>query len=1588
MGETARIWQGLLQSVVEANGDIVSSKRLKGHLDTFAEKNPSLKRVGFSDGKVELRDGFPEDEGGLLTVATVIGVLYWTMVDMHTDPSAAAERLRRPIREYIEKTLPAGTVLGLDKHLPALNLEGPAGAGPPRTAPGPGDGSAGTAGPPDREREAPPNAAGATAETGEQRELWERSAGEASSVTGGAASGGPEAGAAGPPGEPMAAQFSGTVPWLAEDIPRGCSLLVEGAGEAKETVSLRFVGEGLRSGESVLAIIAYAPEEFRKKLAAIGYETKNAEQAGRLKILDWATFRERHVGDLEDDGPVMRLPMELTSLNPAVNMGLSELPESDSPRAFVNILPRALATVAIETVFNFVQVTILKFKRRGMTGLFIMEEEKDPEKSAIRLSFNSWLEVGESPGGKYTVRLGGPIMRSKLKTLAWSDGKWVVENERSIAPERSGAPEPPFPGELRAQSSEWRSQGYDVSALDEALVGDPRAARSVFERFGTDVTRLKTIRDDLRIMDLTGVESDAAAIQDMLQDVGRVEQAERAHEQLRLKLDRRRAAARERGGAAALPDAPAPPLPGGPDAGARAEVAGELLGAAEARRREKLRREQDAVRASQEQARQREEAERRAREAAAGEDKRREFREDVARWKQEGYAVGPLESELDSDLDSLRRVILLFRVQLQRLRELGEELSSVDAPTLEMRKAELSAMLHDVARIPELEKGLERLRSESARLKDEERARREEEGRRRAALSEKLFWWSSHGLPVEGLERLLEGDLSQAEREFTAYESKAHRLLGLKDELAAMDTTGFREAAAALESVLNDVEHPERAESEFAAFKELLARQSRDALERMAIGEQLGSWRAKGFKVDEVEKALEGGIDAGRAALARFEERARGAEAMSAQLASLELKGFEGPVARLREMLSDTSRLEECRGHLMAIRSDQDRARAESLERGEHRRRIEEWKKSGLSTGELEGLLDKDLPVLRKAVMAFQFDVDVYDDIQAQLEPLLRSRHAEEAGRLRNDLRDFTRLSELEERAAALRATVEAEAVSAGKELGREFSTDLALMDKVRGWVAGGMTVRRLEGALRHDRDPWRAEMERLDREIEDLAKESSALEVLDTKGHESEIEHVRSMLNDPDNLPLVRAYRDALRTRIARRKKEGERKAALAAVARDWEQKGHRVRHLHEALERDLESASAQFVLFRTRISAAEHLRRRLDALELFGNEAELERLRRRLDESGDPADLRPEVDRLWKAAEEKGRERAARRKSARERKRALRERVMGWLEKGMAIRRLEKALELAPDEAEKELARFEEDVKRLRSLGERLASLGAPALEPELAALRSKLDDVDAIPEIERGLAALAEKAERARREEEDRLEAERARREEELRRAALRRKLEERLNEWSGFGLNVEALRTALDTDLSLAEKRFVEFENSLYRCEELRFQLHALQAKGLEGVAGAETIEKLLLDPLRLPQAERAFADFSRRAEAALVARDAEMQKFQKRIRELESKGEDVSALEQAWRKGPKEVRQAFADFEHELRTRENMETWRGIRSKLLSPAPAAGPDAGAPDPGPERGGPPGEGAVPAAGSPRESAPAATVAARKKIKKLKK
>ncbi|MDD4934127.1 MAG: ATPase domain-containing protein, partial [Methylacidiphilaceae bacterium] len=862
-----------------------------------------------------------------MTACTILGALYWALAHFLGE-AGAREKVRAPARKYLSDHVPPGTVLGLNKYLVKLALEGGQDGPPPAPPEGekPGDDGAGET------KDGGENAAaqagtetkgqGGRPEYGrEDKERdWITEAGKVG-VTAesegkwgtGEDEGGTEAGTEEPAKEPvpdMAAQFSGTVPWLGDTIPRGCSLLVDGPGDTKERCALQFLKDGLAAGENGIALISYSPDEFRRKMKAIGFDTADVEESGKLRILDWATFRERTVNDLEDEGPVMILPKELPFVGSAVNLAMGELEDTGSPRMFINILPMALKTVAVETVFNFVQVTILKLKKKNLTGLYLWEKETDPEKASMRGSFHSTVEISPLEKGRIQVKTGGPLLPPKLRHVVVKGDRYSVEKEEALTPAED---EPGAVAEYRKKMEEYRIQGYRVSKLEAALGNGGQATKKAFEDFTKAVERMKSVRAELKIMDLSGPDILATGIPDMLKDVDQVEKAEKAlktvQEQERRKREAKRAEEAGKagkapaetglpeGGEGAVPESEPVVVgkdgtvkflgpPKGMDAGLK-EPGGAL-----------------------------------AREPApvSEEARKKEFKDALDKWRSEGFIVAHLEQAMALDVDRLRREFVLFRVQLGRLREMEAELGAMEGPGLAAGKARLTSMLRDVSRIPEIEKGIAELRRDASRLAEEERIRKDAERKRKAELSSKLVWWASHGIHTETLEKIKDGEPDAVDRAFSEFEAEAQRLLRVREELAGLDVSSVPDSARKLESLLGDVSRAGQAEQALASLREEISRNSRDAIARRAMREKLADWKVRGYRVTALEGLVEKDPTAAAAEVERFALGVMALEQMAQTVAGLDVRGFEERALEVRSRLRDPADVEQAGDLLKRLR--------------------------------------------------------------------------------------------------------------------------------------------------------------------------------------------------------------------------------------------------------------------------------------------------------------------------------------------------------------------------------------------------------------------------------------------------------------------------------------------------------------------------------------------------------------------------------------------------------------------------------------------------------------------------------------------
>ncbi len=191
-------------------------------------------------------------------------------------------------------------------------------------------------------------------------------------------------------------------------IPQGAAVIVQGpAGVEKDAILLQFIGEGLKQGGSALVVLSsVSTETFRKELRAAGVEVDRAIAENRLKFVDWFSYKEENVHEIEEEGPTYKASVDLANVGIAVSRAIASFPKDTELRAAVEVLSPALSFYELQNVYGFAQSTKAKLERFGFTSLFVLEKEMHDERtvSSIQQPFDGVIDIERIREGDKIVR--------------------------------------------------------------------------------------------------------------------------------------------------------------------------------------------------------------------------------------------------------------------------------------------------------------------------------------------------------------------------------------------------------------------------------------------------------------------------------------------------------------------------------------------------------------------------------------------------------------------------------------------------------------------------------------------------------------------------------------------------------------------------------------------------------------------------------------------------------------------------------------------------------------------------------------------------------------------------------------------------------------------------------------------------------------------------------------------------------------------------------------------------------------------------------------------------------------------------------
>ncbi len=278
-------------------------------------------------------------------------------------------------------------------------------------------------------------------------------------------------------------------------LPRGSTVVLQGdAGPEKRRFALLFLAEGLKAGASALALISsQSPDTVLAELRAMGVDVDAVVRENRLRIVDWYSWTDGVVMDVEDRGVIVRSSIELTSLGVALGRAIASLGGDQPRRAVIEFVSPAMDAHDLTQVYGFAQSAKKKFDRLGFTSLVLVEAEtlSTAEITALQQPFDGVIEIERSGSGDQVLRkirvlsLNETSPDLSFRTLEMTETGMRVGGETS----RPSSPASPRGGPS-AKGDEDRHHRLEliVQIASERLKHDPNDPDALFAMAAAQAT--------------------------------------------------------------------------------------------------------------------------------------------------------------------------------------------------------------------------------------------------------------------------------------------------------------------------------------------------------------------------------------------------------------------------------------------------------------------------------------------------------------------------------------------------------------------------------------------------------------------------------------------------------------------------------------------------------------------------------------------------------------------------------------------------------------------------------------------------------------------------------------------------------------------------------------------------------------------------------------------------------------------------------------------------------------------------------------------------------------------------------------------
>jgi chromosomal replication initiator protein len=151
---------------------------------------------------------------------------------------------------------------------------------------------------------------------------------------------------------------------------------------------------------------------------------------------------------------------------------------------------------------------------------------------------------------------------------------------------------------------------------------------------------------------------------------------------------------------------------------------------------------------------------------------RRETKDQLERWREEGYNVSMLDQAMDRSLDEINEVTSKLNDNINKLKDFESRLNTIETKWFEKEAVSIKDKLKDPEKMEELTREMEELETNVEKNKT-----------RRNELQAKYDDWKDNGFNVEPLNEVMDKELSEMERSFEAFEKDLQQLIELQKKM-------------------------------------------------------------------------------------------------------------------------------------------------------------------------------------------------------------------------------------------------------------------------------------------------------------------------------------------------------------------------------------------------------------------------------------------------------------------------------------------------------------------------------------------------------------------------------------------------------------------------------------------------------------------------------------------------------------------------------------------------------------------------------------------------------------------------------------